>query len=85
MALIKSIGGVFSLRKRPRPYKAIDAAFQTGGNKGFYLASYPRAYPATPQQQKIKRVAQECGLRKGMSKRDLQTAMVECIKPKMMR
>jgi len=83
--VIKSISSVFHLRKRPSSYRAHDAAYSTGGKKGFYLASYPRPYPLTPQQRRVADAANACGIRKGMSKRDLQTAMVECIKPKLRR
>lgn len=50
---------------------------------GFYLKNAPRAYPATPQQQKVVAVAKECGIRKGMTKMELMIAMKECVGPKM--
>lgn len=81
--VIGSVAGLFHIRRRPKSYKARDAAFQVGGNKGFYLASFPRPYPLTPQQAKVKRVAQECGIRPGISKADLQRAMKECVSAKM--
>lgn len=83
MALI-SISTAFSApKRRPKVYKARDAAYPTGGNRGFYIASLPRPYPLTRQQSKVKGVALECGLKKGMSKADLQTKMVDCVGPKM--
>lgn len=85
MAIIKSLSGIFHPKRRPKAYRAVDAAYQTGGNKGFYLSSFPRAYPMTPQQRKVKSSAQECGIRPGISKRDLQVAMKECVGPKMRR
>lgn len=84
MSVIKSISGVFHLRKRPAPYTAVGAAYRTGGNKGYYLASFPKTYPRTRQQRKVAEVAQACGIVRGMSKAALQRAMVECVKPRMM-
>ena len=85
MAVIKSLSGIFHPRRRPKAYRAVDAAYQVGGQKGFYLASFPRAYPATAQQRRVKNVASECGIRPGISKRELQMAMKECVGPKMRR
>lgn len=83
MALI-SIGSAFSApKRRPKVYKARDAAYPTGGNRGFYIASLPRPYPLTRQQSKVKDVALKCGLKRGMSKSDLQRSMVDCVGPAM--
>jgi len=71
------------LKRRPKAYKASDAAYPTGGNKGGYIAWLPRPYPRTSQQRKVASIAAACGIRKGMSKADLQRAMVECVGPKM--
>ncbi len=70
-------------KRRPKAYKARDAAYVVGGNRGFYIASLPRAYPRTSQQTKIARVAAECGIKKGIKKADLQMKMVDCVGPKM--
>lgn len=83
MALI-SISSAFSApKRRPKQYKARDAAYPTGGNRGFYIASLPRPYPMTRQQAKVKDVARDCGISKGIAKADLQRKMVECVGPKM--
>lgn len=83
MSLI-SIGSAFSApKRRPKVYKARDAAYPTGGNRGFYIASLPRPYPLTSQQRKVKTVAADCNIKKGISKSDLQKAMVDCVGPKM--
>jgi len=73
------------LKRLPARYKASDAAYPTGGNRGGYIAWLPREYPMTPQQRKVAvaNVAHECGIKPGMSKADLQKAMVECVGPKM--
>lgn len=49
----------------------------------FYLKNAPGPYPATPQQLKMKAVAQKCGIRKGISKAELMTLMKECVGPEM--
>ena len=83
MALV-SLSGAFSApKRRPKAYKARDAAYIVGGNRGYYIASLPRAYPATPQQNKVKRVAAECGIKPGISKADLQHKMKDCVSEKM--
>ena len=82
--IIKGITGIFvGPKKRPKTYKARDAAYPTGGNAGFYIASRPRPYPLTPQQRKVRDTAESCGISKGISKADLQRKMVECMGPKM--
>ncbi len=82
MALI-SLTGYSSPKRRPRQYKARDAAFATGGNNGYYIAALPKPYPMTSQQKKVKDVAATCGIHKGIKKADLQTKMVDCVGPKM--
>lgn len=59
--------------------------------KGFYIRSAPSGgysfsarpgkYPATAQQKKIKGFAAECGIKKGISKTELQAGM-QCMKEK---
>jgi hypothetical protein len=72
----------FVLKRRPKAYKAKDAAYPVGGNAGFYLASYPRPYPKTPQQKKIAEAARACGIKAGISKSELMKQMKECIPTK---
>lgn len=43
----------------------------------------PGKYPLTDQQKKMKRVIKECGIKKGITKPELQRLMVECVGPKM--
>ncbi len=81
MAIISLSGAFTAPKRRPKAYRAVDAPFSVGGNKGFYIASLPRPYPATPQQRKVRTVAEECGIKKGMSKSDLMNKMVSCVKP----
>lgn len=82
MALI-SLSGYSNPKRRPSSYKARDAAYPTGGNNGYYIAALPKPYPKTPQQARVSRVADECGIHKGISKSELQRQMVECVGPKM--
>ena len=70
-------------KRRPKAYKARDAAYTVGGNPGYYIASRPRPYPMTRQQAKVASVARECGIRPGITKSDLQTKMKDCVGPKM--
>lgn len=70
-------------KRRPKRYKARDAAFAVGGNAGFYIASRPKPYPLTRQQTKVKDVAKNCGIKPGISKADLQNKMVDCVGPAM--
>lgn len=84
--IIKGISGIFvGPKRRPKQYRAVDAPYPVGGNAGFYIASRPRSYPITSQQRKVRTVASECGIRKGIDKRTLMTAMVDCVGPKMRR
>lgn len=54
-----------------------------GGKRGFYIKKRPRKYLMTPQQQKLKNTIEECGIKKGITKKELQIRMVECVGPKM--
>lgn len=83
MAIISLSGAYSAPKRRPKTYKARDAAYPTGGNRGYYIAALPRPYPLTRQQSKVKEVAKSCGLKKGMSKGDLQNKMVDCVGPAM--
>jgi len=67
-------------RSRPSRYKAKDAPYAVGGNHGVYLAMYPKPYPKTSQQKRIAAVADKCGIKAGMSKSALMTAMKDCVK-----
>jgi len=83
MALI-SIGSAFSgPKRRPKAYKARDAAYVVGGNRGFFISSLPRPYPRTSQQKRVATVAEQCGIKKGIAKAELQRKMVDCVGPAM--
>lgn len=79
-------GGIpegFHLRTRPDSYMASDAAYSTGGNKGTYLARNPEDYPLNSQQKKVRDVAEDCGIEKGIDKSELQDKMVDCVADEM--
>jgi len=54
-----------------------------GGKRGFFIRSRPKKYIMTDQQRKLKEIVQECGIHKGITKKELQMAMVDCVGPKM--
>lgn len=83
MAIISLAGAFSAPKRRPKPYKARDAAYQVGGRRGYYIAALPRKYRLTSQQRKVKTVAEECGIAPGISKADLQRKMKECVGPRM--
>lgn len=83
MALISLAGAFTAPKRRPKVYKAKDAPYSVGGNRGYYIASLPRPYPLTSQQKKVKGVARDCGIHAGVSKSALMKAMVDCVGPKM--
>lgn len=43
------------------------------------LKRRPRRYPRTKQQQKILDALEFCGIKKGISKQELQEKMADCI------
>lgn len=55
----------------------------TQEKKGFRISTMPKAYPLTGQQKKLRGVLEECGVKKGISKAELQKAMIDCVGPKM--
>lgn len=48
---------------------------------GYSIAAKPEKYPATAQQKLVKKYAADCGIKKGISKNELQTGM-QCMKEK---
>lgn len=78
------IGGAVGFtgpKKRPKPHKLEDIT--TRQHSGYYVARLPRPYPLTAPQKKVKNVAHECGIKKGMSRRELVHTMIDCVGPKM--
>ena len=77
------LSGMVYKKRRPSRYKAKDAAYAVGGHAGGYVAFFPKDYPLTSPQKKVKDVAEKCGIKPGISKSELQTKMVECVGPAM--
>jgi len=67
------------MKQRPGTYKS--DGMTVGGNSGWVLSSKPRKYPITSQQKKVRDAAKECGIKTGMSRSALRTAMVDCVGP----
>lgn len=65
------------IKRRPASHKL--ESITTRQHSGFVIAKYPRDYPLTTQQKKVRDAAHACGIKKGMSRSALVTAMVDCI------
>ena len=74
-------GKIGYVKRRPKPHKL--EGITTRQHSGFVLAMYPAKYPKTAPQKKVSNVAAECGIKKGISRRDLVTKMIDCVGPKM--
>jgi hypothetical protein len=80
--ILKSLAGFYTSPKhRPSPHRL--EGITTRQHSGFYIASLPREYPLNAPQRKVRTVAKECGIHKGMGRRELVTAMIDCVGPKM--
>lgn len=55
----------------------------SGGKKGFMIKLRPKKYKRTEQQEKLARVAKECGIEKGISRKKLRELMINCVGPKL--
>lgn len=67
------------MKSAPKRYKAKDAPYAVGGKGGIVVSMKPRPYPKTAQQRKIADAARACGIKSGISKSALMTAMKDCI------
>lgn len=79
MALIGISKAYSKLKNRPKSYKAKDAPYRTGGNRGYYVAALPRPYPKNKPQRIIAALAEICGIKSGIDKSKLMTQMKECV------
>jgi hypothetical protein len=73
--ILKSAPGY--IKTRPRPHKL--EGITTKQHEGFVMAKYPKAYPITAPQRKVRDAARTCGIKKGMSRNDLVNKMRSCI------
>ena len=74
-------GKIGYIKRRPKAHKLED--IMTTQHAGFVLAMMPAHYPITAPQRKVRNVAGECGIKKGISRRDLVHKMIDCVGPKM--
>lgn len=51
----------------------------SGGHRGYSIRLRPRRYPRTVQQQRFVGALVACGIRKGVTKKELQDKMVNCL------
>ncbi len=65
------------IKSRPRPHKL--EGITTRQHEGYVLAKFPKDYPLTAPQRKVKNAASTCGIRKGISRRELVDKMRTCI------
>jgi hypothetical protein len=79
MPLISVSSAYSAPKRRPKRYKASDAAYEVGGNNGYYIAALPRPYPKNEPQKKIAALADTCKIKKGMKKKELQETMKDCV------
>lgn len=68
-------------KNRPRAYQS--DGMTVGGHKGIIIVNAPRPYPRTSQQRKVANVASECGIKKGINRRELRQKMIDCVGPKL--
>jgi hypothetical protein len=74
-----SLTNFSNVKSLPKRYHAVDAPYATGGNRGFYIAALPRPYPKNRPQRIVSELASMCKIKSGMSKRELMTAMKDCV------
>jgi hypothetical protein len=75
--IVESIKDLGYAKRRPKSHKMEGITTMT--HPGYVIASYPRPYPLTSQQKKVKEVAKTCGIKKGISRHDLVDKMVNCV------
>jgi len=75
--IVGSIKDLGYAKRRPKSHRL--EGITTSTHPGYVIASYPRDYPLTSQQKKVRDAARTCGIKKGMSRKALVDAMVDCI------
>lgn len=50
-----------------------------GGKSGFVLGKRPKHYHILPQQEKMQKASEFCGIRKGISRAELVDKMKNCL------
>lgn len=69
--ILNTIAGTAEMEEIPVAY--------SGGHKGYSLHTRPRKYRRTKQQQTFADALEFCGIKKGISKRELMEKMRDCI------
>ena len=77
--ILKSAPGY--IKHSPKSHKL--EGITTKDHHSFVLSKYPRKYPKNAPQKKVASVAKDCGIKKGISRRDLVAKMIDCVGPKM--
>jgi len=74
-------GKVGYIKRRPKAHKL--EGITTKQHSGYVMAMYPKPYPNTAQQKKASAAAKECGIKTGISRKDLVDKMINCMGAKM--
>jgi hypothetical protein len=75
--IIDNVRSVGYFKSRPAPHKL--EGITTRQHSGIVLTAYPKDYPLTSQQKKVRDAARSCGIHTGISRSALVKAMTECI------
>jgi hypothetical protein len=75
--IIKNFRTVGYLKSRPKAHKL--EGIMTKQHAGMVIASNPKPYPINSAQKRVRDAAASCGIKKGMSRAALVTAMRTCI------
>lgn len=75
--IISSYKQVGYLKRRPSSHRL--EGITTTQHPGMVIASFPKPYPLTGPQKRVRDAARGCGIKKGMSRSSLVDAMVNCI------
>ena len=75
--ILKNLRAVGYIKSRPKAHKL--EGITTKQHAGFVLSSLPKPYPLNSAQKRVKDAAAACGIKKGMSRAALVTAMHTCI------
>jgi len=67
----------FYLKSRPKPHRL--ESITTRQHAGVVASALPRPYPMTAPQKRVRDAARACGIKTGMSRGALVTAMKDCI------
>ncbi len=82
--LLTTMPGYIKSRPKGHPFSKSDPnGPHTRQHSGFVLAKFPRDYPITAQQRKVRDMADSCGIHTGITRKELIDKMVNCVGPNM--